>query len=106
MQNLNCNKAIQQYEIPIKILKKNSEVFPYTLCHNFNNSLFSKVFPSSLKKPDITLVYKKDDKILKNNYRPVSILHSVSETYERCMYDQINDYFHPLFSKLQCAFQK
>ena len=33
---------------------------------------------------------------MKNNYIPVSIL----------PYDQINDYFHPLFSKLQCGFRK
>ena len=59
IQNLNCNKATQQYDIPIKILKENSEIFSYILCHNFNNSLFSKVFPSSLKKADITPVYKK-----------------------------------------------
>ena len=106
IQNLNCNKATQQYDIPIKILKENSEIFSYILCHNFNNSLFSKVFPSSLKKADITPVYKKDEKFLKNNYRPVSILPSVSKIYERCIYDQVNDYFHPLFSILQCGFRK
>ena len=64
IQNLNCNKATQQ-------LKENGEIFSYILCHNFNNSLFSKVFPSSLKKADITPVYKKDKKFLKSNYRPV-----------------------------------
>ena len=106
IQNLSCNKATQQYDIPIKILKENSEIFSYILCHNFNNSLFSKVFPSSLKKADITPVYKKGKKFLKNNYRPVIILPSVSKIYERCIYNQINDYFDPLFSKLQCGFRK
>ena len=77
IQNLNCNKVTQQYDIPIKILKENKEIFTYILCHNFNNSLFNKVIPSSLKKADITSVNKKDEKILKNNYRPVSILPSV-----------------------------
>ena len=62
IQNLNCNKATQQYDIPIKILKENSEIFSYILCHNFNNSLFSKVFPSSLKKADIIPVCKKGEK--------------------------------------------
>ena len=104
IQNLNCNKATQQYDIPIKILKEHSEIFSYILYHNFNNSLFSKVFPNSLKKADITPVLKKDENVLKNNYRSVSILPSVSKICERCIYDQINDYFHPLFSKLQCGF--
>ena len=43
---------------------------------------------------------------MKNNYRPVSILPSVSKIYERCIYDQINGYFQLLFSKLQCEFRK
>ena len=29
IQNLNCNEATQQYDIPIKILKENSEIFSY-----------------------------------------------------------------------------
>ena len=29
IQNLNSNKATQQYDIPIKILKKNSEICSY-----------------------------------------------------------------------------
>ena len=106
IQNLNCNNATQQYDICIKILKENSEIFSYILCHNFNNSQFSKVFPISLKKADITPVYKKDEKFLKNNYRPVSILPSVSKIYERYIYDQINNYFYSLSSKLQCGFRK
>ena len=59
IQNLNCNKATQQYDIPIKILKENSEIFSYILCHNFNNSLFSKVFRSSLKKAKNTHLQKR-----------------------------------------------
>ena len=99
IQNLNCNKATHQYDIPIKILTENSEIFSHILYHNFNNSLFSKVYPNSLKKAHITPVFKKDKKFLKNNYRPVSIVASVSKIYERCIYDQMNDYFYSLFSK-------
>ena len=43
---------------------------------------------------------------MKKNYRPISILSSVSKIYERYIYEQINDYFHTLFSKLQCGFTK
>ena len=103
-QNLNSNKATQQYNILIKMLKENSEMCSYILHHNFINSLFSKDFPNSLKKADITSVFKKDEIFLKNNYKPV--LPSVSKIYERCIHDQINDYFLPVFSKLQCGFWK
>ena len=29
--------------------------------------------------------------------RPVSLLPSISKISEQCIYDQVNDYFHPLF---------
>ena len=43
---------------------------------------------------------------MENDYGPISILPSVSEIYERCIYNQMNNYFHPLFSKLQRGFRK
>ena len=67
IQNLKCNKATQQYDIRFQILKENSGIISYILCHNFNNSLFSKVSLNSLKKADITPVFKKEGKFVKNN---------------------------------------
>ena len=84
IQNPNCNKATHLPDISIKILKKNREIFSYILCHNFNNYLFSKVFPSTLKNADRTPIYKKDEKVLKN-YRSVSILSIVSKVFELCI---------------------
>ena len=106
IQNLNSRKASQQNDIPVKILKGNSDICSYILHHNFNSSLFSNKFPKYLKKADTNPVFKKDEKFLKTNYKPVSILLTVSKIYERCLYDQINQYFQPLFSKLQCDFCK
>ena len=40
IQNLNCNAATQQCDIPIKILKENSEIFSYILYHNFTIILY------------------------------------------------------------------
>ena len=85
IQNPNCNKATHLRDISIKILKENSEIFSYILCHNFNNYLYSKIFPSTLKKADRTPINKKDEKVLKNNYRSVSILSIVSKIYELCI---------------------
>ena len=82
IQNLNSRKASQQNDIPVKILKENSDICSYILHHNFNNSLFSNKFPKSLKRADITPVFKKDEKFLKTNYRPISILPTVSKIYK------------------------
>ena len=50
ISSLSSKKATQQYDTPIKILIKNSGVCSYILYQNFNNSLFSKVFPHILRK--------------------------------------------------------
>ena len=33
------------------------------------------------------------------NYRPISLLPNISKVYERCVYDQISDFFEYIFSK-------
>ena len=42
----------------------------------------------------------------KKNYRPISILPSISKIYERCLYDQKATYFEYIFSRYQCGFRK
>ena len=48
IQNLNSRKASQQNDIPVKILKGNSDICSSILHHNFNNSIFSNKFPKYL----------------------------------------------------------
>ena len=55
----------------------------------FNFYIDKASFPYSLKQEDITPVQKKDDTNDKNSNRPVSILPSLSKTYEKCLYDQV-----------------
>ena len=48
-----------------------------------NGSLLKGTFPDNLKLGNTTPVHKKDEPKDKENYRPVSILHLLSETFER-----------------------
>ena len=63
------------------------------------------VFPNELKQADIKPIYKKESKNEKENYRPISILPTLSKTFERRMYDQLKDRFDKLLSKYQCGFR-
>ena len=62
--------------------------------------------PSELKSADVTPAYKKKSKNSKDNYRPISILSNISKIYERCLYDQIQNFFEKILSKYQCGFRK
>ena len=63
-------------------------------------------FPEILKHPDITPLYKKGKKDIKGNYRPVSILPNLSKIFEKCMFEQMSQFFENIFSKYQCGFRK
>ena len=64
------------------------------------------MFPDSLKVADVTLLHKKGRKDLMENYRPVSILPTLSKVFERIMFAQISAFFDNIFSKYQCGFRK
>ena len=53
----------------------------------------SGIFPDSLKIAKVISLYKKGDKPLLDNYRPISILPSISKIVERVMFNQIHVYF-------------
>ena len=54
--------------------------------------LLSKNFPENLKLGDVTPIFKKKDKTFVENYRPVSVLPTVSKIFEQIMKKQITGY--------------
>jgi hypothetical protein len=59
------------------------------------NQCFSKgIFPNSLKIAKVIPFYKKNQNYLFDNYRPVSILPSISKVFEKIMHTQIYDYLN------------
>ena len=75
---INTAKTSQQSDIPTKILKQNSDCFAEYVCGNTNQCILTTVFLPDLKLADLTPVYKKKSKNLKDNYRPESILSNIS----------------------------
>ena len=52
------------------------------------------IFPEKLKIAKIKPLHKKCDKCCFNNYRPISILPTISKVFERVMYTQLYNYFN------------
>ena len=82
---LNPKKATTHNNIPPKILKSSFEVTINVLHRLFNEAITKGVFPDNLKLADVTPVFKKDDPFYKKNYRPVSVLPTISKTYQKLM---------------------
>ena len=106
INNLNTSKAYQKNNIPPKLLKDNADVCASVICNDINSNIEEGCFPVNLKNADITPTSKKADRHLKINYRPVSILPTLSKIYEKNLYLQIYDYFNGIFSKYLGGFRK
>ena len=59
-----------------------------------------------MKFAELSPVFKKDDNLSKDNYRPVSVLTAVSKIYESVMNDQLSDHFVYIFEHMLSAYRK
>ena len=100
------NKASPVNCIPARILKETPEVFSVTIQNLFSSGLSKGTFPKELKTGDISSLFKKGDAFAKKNYRPITVLPSVSKIYERLMQDQILPFIHSFLSPLLCGFRE
>ena len=103
IQNLDAKKASQNSDMNTK---QNAAFFAKYSCDDINASIRSSKFHNELKEADIVPVHKKKSKLSKENYRSISILPNISKVYERCLYDQMSNFFEDIFSKYQCGFRK
>ena len=100
IKNLNINN------IPDKIVVDTVDISAPIISKIYNDSILRNVFPGHLKIADITPAHKKDETTTKENYRPVSILLSISKIFERNMFNQISTYIDNHLSKYLCGFRK
>jgi Notch-like protein len=73
-------------KIPVKILQSSSYYISSPLTYIINRSLATGIFPDRLKFSEIIPIYKKGDKNLISNSRPISILTSFSKIFEKVIY--------------------
>lgn len=94
--------------ISTKLLKtvKNALIDPITII--INQMFNTGIFPDKLKIAKVTPVYKKDDETLFTNYRPISLLPSISKIFEKVIFRQLYDYFQEkkLFHNAQYGFRE
>ena len=105
-KDLDSTKSFQLYNIPPKILKDNKDICSTILTSDITRCISEGTFPDNLKNADIIPTFKQDDRLSKNNYRPISILPTLSKIYEKILYMQIYEYFNSIFSKYLCGFRK
>ena len=106
IKKLNLNKAVQDSDIPVKILKENADFFADYIYLQFNEAVDSSKFADFFKSADISAAFKQGSRNKKENYRPISILPLISKIFEKIICRQLSNHFDNILSKFQCGFRK
>ena len=94
LSNLKTSKATGMDNIPAKILKMSLYIIAPSLTAIFNPSLESGVYVDEWKLARVIPIYKSDNRTKCENYRPISILPTVSKVFEREVFNQVYRYLN------------
>ena len=108
IENIKLNTAIGLDNIGPKMIKDIKHVLSNVLADLINRSFEEGVFPQCLKSAIITPIFKEGDKEEIKNYRPISVLTTISKIFERAVSDQLSQFLeiNKLISKYQHAYRK
>ena len=93
IDTLKPKTSFGQDRISNKLLKYIKNEVAWPLSQLINQSFDAGIFPDLLKVAKVTPLYKKKENYIFDNYRPVSILPSLSKVFERIMHNQVYLYF-------------
>ena len=91
--NIKSKQSCGHDSISTALLKQiKTEVSP-SITLIINQCLTTGIFPNKLKIAKVVPVFKKGDNELLNNYRPISVLPSISKIFETVIPYKKEDYF-------------
>jgi hypothetical protein len=95
-------------EISNNLLKACKNFISVPLSYICNKMLFEGAFPERLKYATVVPVYKKGDRKMVTNYRPISILTSISKIFEKVIYNRLSKHLNDnlILSSKQFGFRK
>ena len=108
IQNLPNKSSCGFDDISPKLVKFIKPILIKPITVMINQMLNTGIFPDKLKIAKIKPLFKKGDSKAFNNYRPISLLPSISKIFEKVIYDQTYSYFqnNDIFYSSQYGFRQ
>ena len=108
LKHLKRKCAVGLDDIPSSFLKDTAYVIAKPLTHIINCSLRNGTVPDSFKHAKVTPIFKSGAQDILDNYRPISVLPTVSNVLESCVHNQLMEHLenHNLLSSCQFGFRK
>ena len=105
--NLNSKKTHGCDGISISMLKLCAEEVSTPLQMIFSDCINTGLFPNCWKYANVQPVHKKNNRQIKNNYRPISLLPICSKILEKIVFDQLYAFLYAnnLLSQKQSGFK-
>ena len=94
-------------KLSMKLLKVLKNVITQPLTVIINQMLNTGIFPEHLKIARVIPIFKKGDESILDNYRPISLLPTLSKIFEKVIFNQLYAYFQDfkLFYSSQYGFR-
>jgi hypothetical protein len=108
LQNLDPNKSMGPDGLHPRVLKEVAPALSKPLRLIFQHSIDTGSLPSKWKSAIVSAIFKKGDRQLASNYRPISLTSIPCKVLERIIRRKIVDHMNgnDLFSKLQFGFRE
>ena len=84
--SLDLNKSVGPNSLPILFLKICNEFFSHYLSKIINTAFTTGIFPNLCKLAKVIPIFKNDNPLICNNYRPISLLPVFSKIFEKIIY--------------------
>ena len=108
IEHLNQDKAHGWDDISIRMIKMGGKSLSKPLAIIFKNCIQKGFFPNMWKKANVIPVFKKDQKHIVKNYRPISLLPIFGKIFERVIFKDMYSFFilNNLITEKQSGFIK
>ena len=108
LRKLNVSKSSGIDSLGPRILKLAAPVIAKPIAHLINKSIEEGIFPNDLKIAKITPIFKKGERSDPGNYRPISILPTLSKIIEKHIASQLRTFLQnfDLLQKEQSGFRE
>jgi len=89
IQNLKSKNSSGHDNITSKLLKHLNDELKSPICDLINKSINSGIFPDVYKLAEVVPIYKSKNKEETNNYRPISLLPTISKILEKIIHKRV-----------------
>ena len=94
---LDTSKSYGPDGLPPRIIKEGGKALSKIIQKLFSISIDNNTFPLIWKSANVVPLYKKDNRDAITNYRPISLLSSVSKIFEKIIFKHIYNHFKDNF---------